>query len=103
MLNIKDFQYVTTNCNPDWHNNTGCQYPLICPKGTKVKFLRQYTNYYGTWFEVEYESKRRYIMPNLCDGNVIVDVKKIRLKIICQCKLEKIIYLLIDMVKNIKF
>lgn len=77
MPNVKDFQYVTTNCGPNWHDNTGCQYPLVCPKGTKVKFIRQFTNCYGTWFEVEYEGKSRYIMPSLCDGNVIVGVKTV--------------------------
>ena len=79
MLKLKDFKYLTINteCDIYWSNNTGCQYPLICPKGTKVEFVSQFTNYYGTWFEVKYEDEIRYVLPNLCNGNVIVKAKKI--------------------------
>lgn len=58
--------------NQNWFYNTGCQYPLVCPKGTKVKFLRVLINYYGIWFEVAYEGKIKYVMPSLVEGNVIV-------------------------------
>ena len=75
-MNLKDFQYLTVYCDEHWFHGTGCQYPLVCPKGTKVKFIRQMTNLYGKWFEVEYEGEKRYIMPSLCEGNVMVKVER---------------------------
>jgi len=73
MFNLEDFKYVTIETeNERWFYNTGCQYPLICPKGTKVKFVQVFSNYYGTWFEVEYNGQIKYILPCLCDGNVMI-------------------------------
>lgn len=73
MLNLKDFEWLTFNSDNDrWFYNTGCQYPLVCPKGTKVKFIGVYVNFYGYWFEVEYEGRHYYVWPSLVDGNVLV-------------------------------
>lgn len=73
MLNLKDFEYVTFNSDNDrWFYNTGCQYPLVCPKGTKVKFIGVLINFYGYWFEVEYEGRHCYVLPSLVDGNIMV-------------------------------
>lgn len=74
MLNLKDFEYVVINTDDEhWFDNTGCQYPLVCPKGTRVRFIEAFWNYYGFWFEVEYKGKRKYILPCLCDGNVMIE------------------------------
>lgn len=74
MLTIKDFQYLTMNTdNTEWFYNTGCQYPLVCPKGSKVKFKSLLKNDTGTWFEVEYKGEIRYILPCYMDGNVMID------------------------------
>lgn len=75
-MTLTDFEYVTINTdNQNWYKGTGCQYPLICPKGTKVKFVGILNNYYGTWFEVYYNGKICYILPEYCDGNVIFKTK----------------------------
>ena len=76
MLNLKDFKYVTINFGEidpkKWMDNTGCQYPLIVPNGTKVEFVGVYINYYGRWFEVEHEGRLQYILPCFCEGNVMI-------------------------------
>lgn len=71
MLNLKDFQYLTFNANENWYHGTGCQYPLVCPNGTRVKFLGVYRNFYGFWYEVEYDGRTRYVMPCCMNGNVM--------------------------------
>ena len=75
-MTLADFEYLTINTdNQNWYRGTGCQYPLICPKGTRVKFLGVLKNFYGTWYKVEYNGKAYYIYPEYCDGNVIVKTK----------------------------
>jgi uncharacterized protein YraI len=75
-MKLADFEYLTINTdNQNWYRGTGCQYPLICPKGTRVKFLGVMKNYYGEWFRVEHNGKAYYIYPEYCDGNVIVKEK----------------------------
>lgn len=80
-MNLKDFNNELTVIadldykNPEygyWFYNTGCQYPLVCPKGTKVKFKSVYLNYYGLWFEVEYNGEICYAYPSAFEGNVII-------------------------------
>lgn len=72
-MTLSDFEYVTTNTsNQKWYMGTGCQYPLVCPKGTRVKFLGVLKNFYGTWYRVEHNGKEYYIYPGYCDGNVII-------------------------------
>ena len=51
---------ITQELDRNWFNNTGCQYPLICPKGTQVKFRSIMSNYYGNWAEVECNGRVRY-------------------------------------------
>ena len=72
-MTLADFEYLTINTdNQNWYRGTGCQYPLICPKGTRVKFLGVMNNLYGTWYKVEYNGETYYIDPEYCDGNVII-------------------------------
>jgi len=72
---FNDTLVVNRELDHYWFHNTGCQYPLVCPKGTKVKFKSILRNYVGTWFEVEYEGKIYYGFPKDFDGNVLVDKK----------------------------
>ena len=66
---------VTSELDHQWFYNTGCQYPLICPKGTKVKFLGILRNYVGTWAEVEYQGNIRYCFLSHLD-KYIADKKE---------------------------
>ena len=63
---------VNRDLDHHWFDNTGCQYPLVCPKGTKVKFKSILHNYYGIWMEVEYEGRLHYGFLKDFDGNVIL-------------------------------
>lgn len=73
---INDFKTLTVNTdNRTWFYNTGCQYPLVCPKGTQVEFIKKVVNYYGIWYEVRYQNEIRYISPHLVDGNVIENIE----------------------------
>lgn len=73
-MKITDFEYLTTTTNnPIWYKDADCRYPLICPKGTKVKFLDVFVKFFNeTWFKVEYNGNAYYIYPGYCDGNVII-------------------------------
>ena len=69
----ENFKYLTVlvdGCG--WSHNTGCQYPLNCPKGTVVEFVSVLHNYYGTWYRVNYNGECCYILPEYTEGNVIV-------------------------------
>lgn len=72
-----------------WFYNTGCQYPLVCPKGTKVKFKCVYLNYYGLWFEVEYNGRTYYAYPSAFEGNVIIKTQTIIYRNIAYLSAEK--------------
>ena len=76
-MKIADFKYLTTKTNnPIWYKDSDCQYPLICPKETKVKFVDVFVRFfYETWYKVEYNGEIYYIDPEYCDGNVIVKTK----------------------------
>lgn len=82
MPNLKDFKYLTINFYGvdyrTWFNNTGCQYPLIVPDGTKVEFVSVLHNYYGTWYEVKHDNKIKYISPCYCEGNIMVKMEEIK-------------------------
>jgi len=71
-MTLEEFQTVTviSDLTHDWFHNTGCQYPLVCPKGTKVKSLGVYRNYVGTWAEVEYQGSIRYCFLSHLDKYV---------------------------------
>ena len=67
---------VVEDLNIGWSYDVRCYYPLICPKGTKVKFRSVVHNYYGTWAEVEYEGEVKYCFLSHLD-RYIKDVKRL--------------------------
>jgi len=69
-----------------WFDNTGCQYPLVCPKGTKVKFLSILRNYVGTWAEVEYQGEIKYCFLSHLD-KYVAEKKEITYFDAPRCKL----------------
>ena len=73
-MNLTDFRYLTTTTNnPIWYKDADCRYPLICPKGTRIKFVDVFVRFFNeTWFKVDYNGETYYIDPEYCDGNVIV-------------------------------
>ncbi len=82
-----------------WFFNTGCQYPLVCPKGTKVKFKSVLLNYYGLWFEVEYNGEICYAYPSAFEGNAIIKRQTIIHRDIAHL-CDKVVYKLFDNNKN---
>ena len=82
MSNLEDFKYVTINFHGidyrTWFYNTGCQYPLVVPDGTKVEFVSVLHNYYGIWYEVKHNNELKYISPCYCEGNIMVKMEEIK-------------------------
>lgn len=64
-----------TVIDEDWKTALAHHKPAI-PKGALVKFLNPYTNYYGHFYEVEYNDTHYYVKPSDFEEATEEDIKQ---------------------------